>query len=285
MFMKLNLSKGKSIALVSLIYGVAAAAGLFVFTRIGPRVPELWAVFIADAVATAIVWAAGLVLGNVSVYDPYWSVFPPVMFLIWSVYKAEWSLPVILLLVAVWLWGTRLTLNWAITFKGLAYEDWRYTKYRITLSPALFHLTNFFGLNMMPTVLVFACMVPGFKIYESIHSAGIFTWLGFVICIASAVIQMVADRQIHRFRAENPGKFCDVGLWKKGRHPNYFGEIQFWWGIWLMYASLEGPDLLVIAPLAMTCLFLYISIPLMEQRQLENKPGYAEYRKRTRILI
>ena len=52
-----------------------------------------------------------------------------------------------------------------------------------------------------------------------------------------------------------------------------------------MYASLEGPDLLVIAPLAMTCLFLYISIPLMEQRQLENKPGYAEYRKRTRILI
>ena len=83
--MKLNLSKGKSIALVSLIYGVAAAAGLFVFTRIGPRVPELWAVFIADAVATAIVWAAGLVLGIVSVYDPDWSVFPPVMFLIWSV--------------------------------------------------------------------------------------------------------------------------------------------------------------------------------------------------------
>ena len=76
-----------------------------------------------------------------------------------------------------------------------------------------------------------------------------------------------------------------MGLWKRGRHPNYFGEISMWWGVWLMYASLYGLDLLVLAPVAMTCLFLFISIPMMERRQLDNKPGYAEYRKQTRILI
>ena len=52
-----------------------------------------------------------------------------------------------------------------------------------------------------------------------------------------------------------------------------------------MYASLRGIDWLILAPVAMTALFLFISIPMMERRQLERKPGYAEYRKQTRMLI
>ena len=83
----------------------------------------------------------------------------------------------------------------------------------------------------------------------------------------------------------HPGKVCNVGLWKHGRHPNYFGEIQFWWGIWIMYAALNGVDWFILGPVAMTALFLGISIPLMEHHQLANKPDYAEYKKQTRILI
>jgi len=52
-----------------------------------------------------------------------------------------------------------------------------------------------------------------------------------------------------------------------------------------MYASLEGIDWLILAPIAMSSLFLFISIPMMEKRQLANKPGYADYRKNTRLLI
>jgi len=58
-----------------------------------------------------------------------------------------------------------------------------------------------------------------------------------------------------------------------------------WWGIWTMYASQGTIDWLILCPIAMTCLFLFVSIPMMERRQLQNKPGYEEYRKRTRILI
>jgi steroid 5-alpha reductase family enzyme len=226
----------------------------------------------------------GLVYKNVSVYDPYWSVAPPVMFTAWAFCKGCWTLPVILLLVAVWYWGIRLTGNWARTFKGLGHEDWRYTRYRETLSPFLFQITNFFGLNMMPTVLVFACMLPGFGLFEA-DSANWLTWLGFALCLASATIQLIADTQIHRFRESHPKQFCNAGLWKHGRHPNYFGEIQMWWGVWVMYASLNGINWYILAPVAMTCLFLFVSIPMMERRQLGNKPGYADYRKRTRILI
>lgn len=283
--MKQRYSKAGSIAILAVVYAVATAVGILVYDKAADSLPEVWALLAADVAATILVWGAGLLYRNVSVYDPYWSVLPPVLFTVWALYKNCWSLPVLLLLAAVWYWGIRLTLNWAYTFKGLGHEDWRYTRYREKLSPALFQLTNFLGLNMMPTLLVFACMLPGLGLYKTAAPANLLTWLGFVVCLSSATIQLVADTQIHRFREAHPGQFCNTGLWEHGRHPNYFGEIQMWWGVWLMYASLEGIDWLVLAPVAMTALFLFVSIPMMERRQLANKPGYADYKKHSRILI
>ena len=280
-----NQSKTVSIVIIGIIYLIATLLGCYVFRTLNKGLHELVALFLADVVATVVVWGFGLFYKNVSVYDPYWSVAPPVMFTVWAFYKSAFSFPVILLLISVWYWGIRLTGNWAYTFKGLAHEDWRYTRYRETQSPFVFQIINFFGLNMMPTVLVFAAMLPGFGLFESTETANMLTWLGFAICISAATLQLVADTQIHRFREAHPGRYCDVGFWKHGRHPNYLGEISMWWGVWTMYASVYGLDWLILAPLAMTALFLFISIPMMERRQLQNKPGYAEYRKNTRMLI
>lgn len=288
--MKKNYSKWGSVALIAAIYLLAGLAGMLLFRRLTVmNMQPVWALLCADVQATVIVWAFGLLFENVSVYDPYWSVFPPVAFLLWAFYMHTWSLPVVLLLVASWYWGWRLTRNWAVTFKGMAHEDWRYTKYR-SKHPALFHLINLFGLNMMPTLVVFGAMLPGLRLYAPFDARpSVLNYcvliIGFVACLAAATIQLIADRQIHDFRAANPGKYCNVGLWKHGRHPNYFGEILFWWGVWIMYAAFNGFDMFIGGPIAMTAMFLGISIPLMEKRQLQNKPGYAEYRKQTRMLI
>lgn len=278
-------TKTASIAIIAIVYLIAVFVGYMVFNSLKGAMYELGALFVADVVATVVVWFFGLVFRNVSVYDPYWSVAPPIMFTIWAIYKSVFTLPVILLLIAIWYWGIRLTVNWAYTFKGLSHEDWRYTRYRETQSSFLFHITNFFGLNMMPTVLVFVAMLPGFGLFEGTASVSIITWIGFAICLTAATIQLVADTQIHRFRESHPGQYCDTGLWKHGRHPNYFGEITMWWGVWMLYASLRGIDWLMLGPVAMTVLFLFVSIPMMERRQLQNKPGYAEYKKKTRMLI
>ena len=283
--MKRTYSKWCSVALIAAIYTLAGVAGWLLFSWLTAQAMQpILALLLADVLATIVVWAFGLLYENVSVYDPYWSVFPPVAFLLWAFYTGVWSVPVILLLIASWYWGWRLTRNWAITFKGIGHEDWRYTKYR-DRHPVVFHTINFFGLNMMPTLVVFAAMLPGLKLFEMADSANILTYFGCIVCIASATIQLIADKQSHDFRAAHPGKVCNAGLWKRGRHPNYFGEIQFWWGIWIMYASLNGIDMFIGGAIAMTALFLGISIPLMEKRQLANKPDYAEYRKQTRILI
>lgn len=290
--MKRDYSKWSSIALITAIYVLAGVAGILLFKSLTTMAMHpMGALLLADVLATIVVWFFGLIYKNVSVYDPFWSVFPPVAFLIWAFYTGMWTLPVVLLLVASWYWGWRLTRNWALTFKGMAHEDWRYTKYR-SLHPALFHLINLFGLNMMPTLVVFGAMLPGLQLYQL--SAALMTnnplclailILGFIVCISSATIQLIADKQIHDFRAANPGKYCNVGLWKHGRHPNYFGEMSFWWGIWIMYAAFGGIDWFICGPIAMSAMFLGISIPLMEKRQLQNKPGYADYRKQTRMLI
>jgi len=283
--MKTEQSKSMSLFILTVVYVLAAVGGYFVFVGLQPSMHELWALLVADVAATVIVWGFGLLFKNVSVYDPYWSVAPPLMYTAWAFYKDVFNLPVLLLLVAVWYWGIRLTGNWAYTFHGLAHEDWRYTRYRKTQGALLFGLTNFFGLNMMPTLLVFLAMLPGFELFEGAATANIGLWAGFAMCIAAATIQLVADTQIHRFRNAHPGQYCNVGLWRKGRHPNYFGEILMWWGVWVMYASQGIIDWRIAGPIAMTALFLFVSIPMMERRQRQNKPGYEEYCKRTRVLI
>lgn len=292
--MKLKESRCLSFIVILAVYALAFGVGLLVYHCLASTGWHyLWQLFIADAAATVVVWFFGLVFRNVSVYDPYWSVAPPVMLTLWACHCNSWTSATILLLIAVWYWGIRLTGNWAYTFKNLNHEDWRYTKYRTEQNPVIFHLINLFGLNMMPTIVVFLAMIPGFFVIEAVATANMVTVFGFLLCIAAATLQLVSDTQRHRFAKAHRGQICEVGLWKWGRHPNYFGEILMWWGVWMMYLSLcvgsgAAPalrDLCVIGALLNTCLFRFISVPLMEKRQLQNKPGYAEYQKRTRMFL
>ena len=301
---KVTASRVSSFHILAAGYFAAFCAGFLAYRFTSPFVASpCGAFFIADVVATIFVWASGLMYKNVSVYDPYWSVLPPVLLTAWAIHTGTFGLVGILLLIAIWYWAIRLTGNWACTFKNLDTEDWRYTKYRTEKNPFVFHIINFFGFNLMPTIVVFWAMLPAMDLLGGLYLAADnssntlvnvpyecnwLTIVGFLVCIAAVTIQLIADTQLHRFAKAHKGEVCNVGLWKHGRHPNYFGEISMWWGVWLMYASVgkNGTPLWdLIGPVAMTCLFLFISIPLMEKRQLQNKPGYAEYKKHTRIFI
>ena len=292
--MNMKESRCLSFIMLTIVYALAFVVGLLVYHAFrGTGWHYLWQLFIADAAATVVVWFFGVVFHNVSVYDPYWSVAPPVMLTLWACRLHSWTSATVLVLIVVWYWGIRLTGNWAFTFKNLNSEDWRYAKYRKEQHPAIFQLINFFGLTMMPTVIVFLVMIPGFFVIEAAFQANIVCWIGFAMCIAAATLQLVSDTQRHRFAKDHRGQICEVGLWKHGRHPNYFGEILMWWGIWVMYLALwveTGTgctlrDFCVAGALLNTCLFRFISVPLMEKRQLQNKPVYAEYRKRTRMFL
>ncbi len=282
-------SRKTSFFIIGLTYVFASLLGVICYVFCKQEINDaVLSLLVADIVATVYVWAVGLLFKNVSVYDPYWSVAPPIILTGIAIEYGNYNAATLLLLLAIWYWAIRLTANWAFTFKGLSYEDWRYTKYRDSQSPFVFHLINFFGLNLMPTLVVFAVLLPGYYMISGDWQINWLTVLGAIISMFAATIQLVADTQAHRFRREHQGQVCNVGLWKNGRHPNYFGEILMWWGVWLMYFSVAGwhyQPWLICGAVVNTLMFLCISIPLMESRQLKNKPAYADYRKHTRLFI
>lgn len=290
----LKASRSWSFAVITVIYLSATMLGIWTF-RVLDDLTVLLQLFVADLVATVFVWLWGVIFRNSSVYDPYWSVAPPLMLTGYAIYCGASSFPVLLMLVAVWYWAIRLTGNWAYTFHNLNEQDWRYDMYKEKF-PRLWHVVNFTGINLMPTVVVFLAMIPGFLLIEQNASCSVqgylWTWLGFLVCIGAATLQLVSDTQAHRFRKTHRGEVCTVGLWSISRHPNYLGEILMWWGVYIMYLTVGagcqsyGEIILPAAgALANTCLFVFISIPMMEKRQILNKPGYATYRKNVRMLI
>lgn len=116
--------------------------------------------------------------------------------------------------------------------------------------------------------------------------------LGMVCWLCGFCFEAVADAQKAAFRRhpENAGRFIQSGLWAWSRHPNYFGEIMMWFGLWLIALPvLRGwQHLAVVSPLFVYLLLTRISgIPLLEaaaERRWGHEPGFQHYRATTLAL-
>ncbi|KAH6557210.1 hypothetical protein KP509_1Z128100 [Ceratopteris richardii] len=117
--------------------------------------------------------------------------------------------------------------------------------------------------------------------------------IGWILWLVGFVTEAVSDQQKLAFKnnAANKGKWCDVGLWRFTRHPNYFGEILLWWGIFLasVRVLVGGQWAVVAGPIFITSTLLFLSgIPLLEASADKRYGGLAEYRrykKRTSPLL
>ena len=274
-------SRAASFTLVTLIYIVAAVAGIAVYGMLD--LPWWLSLLIADVAATVVTFIFSVIFGNASVYDPYWSVQPPVILLAFAIGRGLTALGA-MLIIAVSYWAIRLTANWAYTFGGLMHQDWRYTMLK-EKTGVLYPLVNFVGIHMVPTLVVYGCVVPA--VYAIINglSASLGSIIFLCVSLGAATMQGVADIQMHRFRKNRDGAFIRSGLWRYSRHPNYLGEILMWWGVALaVICAAPSAWLLAAGAVANTALFLFVSIPLADGRQ-SRKDGFAEYKAQTRMLL
>lgn len=143
------------------------------------------------------------------------------------------------------------------------------------------------ALHLFPTVLVFIGVVP---LYTAVVEAPAgFGWLDVVaalVTLGAIVIEAVADEQLRAFRRSTPdGGICNVGLWSWSRHPNYFGEIGFWLGLYLFGLAAGAPWWTGIGFASMVALFLGATIPMAEKRSLARRPAYAEHQKKVSMLV
>jgi len=272
-------------------YGFALL-GVFVLTfYLKDKLNQIVIALIADIVATIIIFSLSSLLKNTSLYDPYWSVAPIFIAIYWiSANNGFKSLTIKqgVIFGLVCLWGIRLTFNWIRSWKGLKDEDWRYTKYRVE-SPKVFWLINLFGLQLMPTLLVFLGCLPLYSVFSATSTKfAVFDIIGIIITLVAIILETIADEQLRRFKKKKKqGELMIYGLWSYSRHPNYLGEISFWWGIWFFALSIDvvANWWMVVGAISITFLFIIISIPLIEGRMSKRYPNYEEYKKRVAMLI
>ena len=277
----LKQSRAASFIAVATVYVIAAAIGILIYNAL--PLPLWLALLVADVASTVVTFFFSILFGNASVYDPYWSVQPPVILIAFAIGK-ELTLLGVLLLISVCFWAIRLTANWAYTFGNLTHQDWRYTMLK-EKTGAFYPIINFVGIHMVPTLVVYGCILPAaFAITEGL---GANAWSVLFLCVSlgASVMQGVADIQMHKFRKNRSTPFIRVGLWKHARHPNYLGEILMWWGVALaVICACPSVWYLAAGALSNTVLFLAVSIPMADKRQ-SRKAGFAEYKAQTRMLL
>jgi steroid 5-alpha reductase family enzyme len=291
-------SRQASFIVIVGIYVVAVAVGILVAEWIGVD-RAWWAVAGGYLASTAVLYVASQMVRNGSTFDAWWSVMPSAM--------AVWLLaagdplgdggvvdvlrPVLVLLVLAW--GVRLTANWALGWPGLHHEDWRYVQLYDQM-PLPRWLTSLLTVHLFPTIAVAIASLPlALALTRDVdHSSWPLTntllaALGVVITAAAIAIEHVADVELRAFnRTKRPGDVLDTGWWARSRHPNYLGEMGFWWGTGVCAIAVD-PSIwwALVGPLAITVMFLIASIPIIERRSAERRPGWDDYAHRTPMVL
>ena len=278
---RLKQNRAASFVAVALVYIIATVVGIAVYRMLD--LPWWLSLLIADVAATVATFIFSVIFGNASVYDPYWSVQPPVILIAFAIGK-ELTVLGVLLLIVVSFWAIRLTANWAYTFANLNHQDWRYTMLK-EKTGIFYPVINFVGIHMVPTLVVYGCILPA--VWAVINGVNVNFGCVLFLCLAlvAATMQGIADVQMHKFRKNRNASFIRIGLWKYSRHPNYLGEILMWWGVALsVICATPNAWYLAVGALANTVLFFAVSIPMADGRQ-SRKEGFAEYKKQTRMLL
>lgn len=191
-------------------------------------------------------------------------------------------------LIAVILWGLRLGsyLFYRVIhmkkdkrFDGIRENFWKFLGFFLIQGIIVFCIS-------IPTV-TFLAKEPGVPIKPMLFFLGIAIW------IAGFLIEATADYQKFSFIKQNTGLWIDQGLWYYSRHPNYFGEILCWLGLYIY--ALQGATPLqsllffCTSPLFITFLLTKVSgIPILEKEAelcWGKNPKYQEYKRKTSILI
>ncbi|KAI4329999.1 hypothetical protein MLD38_028314 [Melastoma candidum] len=201
--------------------------------------------------------------------------------------KGTWYFRQIVLTVLVVVWGLRLALFLLMRILQWG-EDRRFDEMRTNLGKlAVFWI---FQAVWVWTVSLPVTVVNASSKDPSLEAVDVIGWILWVI---GFLAEAIADQQKLSFKnaEENRGKWCNVGLWRYSRHPNYFGEILLWWGIFISATPvLSGAEwLVVLGPIFLTLLLLFVSgIPLLEEsadKKFANVAAYRAYKRTTSPLI
>ncbi len=189
--------------------------------------------------------------------------------------------PGFLVNILITIWGLRLATHIFLRSRGKG-EDFRYQAWRESWGKQ-FLIRSYLQVFILQGFFLLVISLPIIFVNSRVSEFTFFDLVGFIVWMIGFLFEAIGDWQLLKFTQNpaNKGKIIQNGLWKYTRHPNYFGEVVLWWGIFFFALSLQSGFLLIISPLTITFLILFVSgIPMLEKKY-ENNPDFAEYKKRT----
>lgn len=143
-------------------------------------------------------------------------------------------------------------------------------------------------------VAAWVIMLPSIFAFETSAETSLLALVGVCVWAVGLTIETQADLQKIMFRNNpaNKGKWIASGLWKYSRHPNYFGEITIWFGVYLYALSVlpfAQAAVGIVSPLLIASILIFVSgIPPLEKYADEkwgNVKAYRRYKAQTSILV
>jgi steroid 5-alpha reductase family enzyme len=188
----------------------------------------------------------------------------------------------VLLTVLTVVWGVRLAVHIGLRNRGRP-EDPRYVEIRARgggRHPYLHLARAVYGIQALVLYIV------SLPVQIGQYGAGAPGWLlalGAAIWLLGFGFESIGDFQLRRFAADpaNKGRVLDTGLWRYTRHPNYFGDANLWWGLYLLACGTWAGAATLPAPLLMTYVLAKGTGKPLTERNLGDRPGYADYIRRT----
>lgn len=206
---------------------------------------------------------------------------------IFAYLRSEKSALHTILLIAVLLWSIRIGGFLLMRIRKIG-KDARFDDMR----NKFFKFLRFWVLQGVSVFVVLLASLIAWSNKDTVITN--LSWAGLALFVAGLLTEATADLEKFRFNsdAKNKGKWIDVGIWRKSRHPNYLGEMSVWSGLYLfILPSLDGWQLLLalISPAYIICLISFVSgIPLLEKSADERwgkEKAYQQYKKEVPVLL
>ena len=230
-------------------------------------------------------WLASLAQRDAGVADIAWGLSFVAIALVSLVVGDGDEQRALLILILVSVWGLRLAGYIAERRDG---EDRRYAALREKHENfAARSLWSVFGLQAAVAWII-SLPIQVAATDPTPATLGALAWIGVGLASFGILFEALADAQLRMFMREpdNEGQVMDRGLWRYSRHPNYFGEVCVWWGIYVVALETGSAWWTAVGPALLTFLLLRVSgVALTEKTITSRRPGYAEYIRRTSAFV
>lgn len=188
-----------------------------------------------------------------------------------------------LLLICLGLWAFRLAYYITLRTFSHSHEDARYQKMRDGWGQQWLIKSYLIVFVLQGSLLLLVVSPIIAAIDRSPTEIDTRSLIGFLVWLVGFTFETVSDFQLKKFKQDpaNKGRIMDQGLWAWSRHPNYFGEVTLWWGLYIISSSGVSGLWFIFSPVLMTYLILKFSGVSMLEGLMESRPGFKEYQQRT----